>query len=732
MKKFVLFAAFAAMVLSSCTKEDGAGLESNVRTVQFTTSSVETKTVFGTPDGSTYPVLWSDNDAKVGVAMNLAKILPAEVTVSEDYKTAQFYQEFTAGETHQFVVVNPYEAFKSVNANDKRIMLEIPSGQACTATTPDERSQVMVGLSDVSTELPEKVSMNLKHIGEYLHMSFKNVALGDATVQSVSIASDLNIAGRFYYTADGTYVEGNSMLKSITITPETLDDVWCTITPVDLSGTSLTVSIITDQGSFSKTLTIPSGHEFKPGKIFKFTVDMDGVTMKEPVVYELVTSADELHWGDRVIVVAAEYDFALSTAQNTNNRSGTGITKGDGVINDPSDGVEVLRLEDGAVPGTWSFIATNGENDGYLYAAAGYDNKGNYLRTKDTLDELGSWNISFGDFTDNDKAAPDAERAIVKAIVPNRPLMRYNVESNLFSSYGETTGMYPIKLYRLKGDADTTPRFNSTMLSDGKTIANAANELPVYVFGNVAWTASVSGATLDKTSGSGNDILTVSIPENTTTSSKTITVTVSTSASVSPKSYTFTVTQNGKSSESLTVGTVLFNESWAAGTAGQTPSEYQNSGDPTSTVVFGGADVVYSENGASTKLYADGLVYVPSSYSGDLAMPENMFNLMLAKNGGWWKIEGIPCSGVKKASLVLRANYKSIPTTVTSNTDGVTVGDLDQTNYTSDWGKNVYLKTYEITFDDSMSAGSFDITFANSASSNVRMSDIELIVTELK
>lgn len=734
MKKLVLLAAFAALVLS-CTKKAEIDNMSNVRTVHFTASSVETKTVFGTPDGSTYPVLWSENDKQVGVSLNFGEVKEANVSVSADRKTATFSQDVAETGYYQFVVVNPLVAFKSVNSTENRIMVEIPSGQTCTATTPDERAQVMVGVSDYSLDFPEKVSLTLKHVPEYLHMVFTNVNLNGAKVQSVNISSDVNIAGRFYRkVSDGSFVEGPSMLKSISISPETLDNVWCAIAPVDLSGTNLTVSIVTDKGSLTKVLAIPSGKEFKSGKIFKMTVDMSGVTLSEPVVYELVTSSDELHWGDRIIVVAAEYDFALSTAQNGNNRSGTGVTKGDGTITDPSAAVEVIKLEDGVIPGTWSFVASGGENDGYLYAAAGYDNAGNYLRTQQDLDELGSWNISFGDFTDNDKAAPDAQRAIVKAIVPNRPLMRYNVESNLFSCYGETTSMFPIKLYRLSGAADDSPRFNVNMPSGGKTISSSANSLSVYVFGNVAWTASATGgATLDKTAGTGYDKLTLTIPENTSTEAKTITVTLSTSASVSTASYSFSITQNVKNTQAIPVGTLLFGETWVGGTAGQTPSAYLASEKGT-TKVYGSADIEYTQKSSDTYIKTDGLVYVPSKYSGSLALPENMNNLLLAF-GGWWKIAGIPCTGVKKATLTFNANYKAIPTAITSDTEGVTVGSLQQDDdgVLSQWGKNYYAKTYEITFDASFSGDSFSITFVNGHSkNNVRIADVELTVTEIQ
>lgn len=720
MKKFVLFAAFAALVLSSCTKENGTGFESNVRTVEFTASSVETKTVFGTPDNATYPTLWSDNDSKIGLTMNLAKILEADVTVSPDHKTASFAYEFEEALTNQFVVVNPYVALKSVNSSAGTFMMEVPSGQTSSATSPDERAQVMYGISSVTSNLPSKVNLTLKHAVEYLHISFNNVNLDGGTVQSVGISSEKNIAGRFFFTLDGAYQEGSSMLKSISVIPENLNDVWCAIAPVDLSNSLLTLSIVTDKGSLSKTLDIPSGREFKPGKIFKLSVNMDGITMQEPVEYQLVTSADALHWGDKVIIVAADHDFALSTAQNTNNRSGTGIAKGDGVILDPSEAVEIIQLGDGVIPGTWSLKATGGVKDGYLYAAAGINDAGNYLRTWDSLDEQTSWNISFGDFTDADKEAPDATRAIIHALTTKRSLLRYNLDSNLFSGYNDNTSTLPVKIYRLKGSPDSSPRFSASMPSDGKTISTSAAELPVYVFGNVSWTASVTGgASLDVTSGKGPATLTLTVPENTTTSAKEFKVTVSTSASVSPKSYTLTVTQNGvPASVDVKVGDVLYFENWAGAADGSTAGaldKYAMGG----TKVLGNASVVYSASGAYTKTDANANCKLISGRD----------ETLLITPKGSMTVSGIPCAGVKSATLSYVINRsqtgKYVPS---STTDGVTIGSENQDSET-DGTSTAYILSFPVSFESGLST--FDLTITNNHSANTRFTNIQVVVTEV-
>ena len=81
--------------------------------------------------------------------------------------------------------------------------------------------------------------------------------------------------------------------------------------------------------------------------------------------WQLVTSTSSLSAGDSVIIVAADYDYALSTTQQTNNRAATAITKSGDIAVITSD-VQILTLEAGVSAGTFAFNT----GSGYLYAAA--------------------------------------------------------------------------------------------------------------------------------------------------------------------------------------------------------------------------------------------------------------------------------------------------------------------------------------------------------------------------
>lgn len=753
MKKTLLLSALAVVLsLTACNKEiaeNGTPAPSVGQTVRFTSVAPETKAAFTTPNGTHYPVLWTSNDTQMAVTMNYSSSpVTADVTRSADNKTASFNAEFETGAAeYTFVAVSPAASVKSVYTAEKRVNIEVPTGQTPTSTSPDEDAMVLYAKSAALTEFPESVDLTFHHFTGYLHLKFTNYAAAlaaeSATVQSVSITSDKDIAGRVFFFPETGATSANAMSKTVTVTTSSLDDVWVALAPVDFSNETLAITIGTDKGTISKDVGFSSGCNLTSGKIAKVTVDLNGIDIVAPVQYDLVTAENQLHIGDHVIIVAANSDYALSTTQNKNNRAATGITKGAGVILDPSDAVQVIELTDGVKPGEYALkVGTE-----YLYAACGTDGTGNYLRTAAftgaaaAYASYGSFEISILDGQTNGANEPSAGTtdnvAKVYAATNARGLIRFN-NSGLFSAYTLTTTTNFIHMYRLHEDPDLSARFKASMPDDTDGDGNlgivaAGGSLEVYVFGNSAWTASATGgATLDSASGTGNAILTLTVPENaSTTDTKDYTVTVSTSAGVVPNSYTFSITQAvaaGGGSSTPKIGDVLWSETWVGGTNGDRPSAYAKGG----TEVYGGATVTYTDNGASTKLQTDGLVYVPSNYSGGVALPDDLVNLLIAKTSGWWNIDGIPCSGVKVATITFDSNYSTLSSALSTTTEDVTIGTITSTNDNSAWGKKVYHYTCDITFPDGADPETFNLKFSNTSGSNNRVDTVSLVVKTLK
>ncbi len=193
---------------------------------------------------------------------------------------------------------------------------------------------------------------------------------------------------------------------------------------------------------------------------------------------------------------------------------------------------------------------------------------------------------------------------------------------------------------------------------------------------------------------------------------------------------------------------LLWYETWAGGTKSQTPAEYQSETPST----FG--SVTYSsDNGKGTKaytrLYIDGLVFLDSKDAGteanaSLYLTDNKYhNNMIGNGGGYLKVDGINCDGIKKALLTYYCNTNLDKTNhlVTASTD-VVVSSLSQEtvvyNYTYDnagtpqaKNKNVRIVTAELDFT-SYDSATFWLQFTNNATANIRTSFFEVRVLEYK
>ncbi len=158
-----------------------------------------------------------------------------------------------------------------------------------------------------------------------------------------------------------------------------------------------------------------------------------GVALATDETATLVTDASTLKAGDKIAVVAKDYDYALGTNQKANNREAVEVTKTDNTIT-LTDTVQILTLETGTKENTWSFST----GAGYLYAAS---SSKNYLKTETTQSDNSSWTIVI-----------ENNVATIKAQGNNtRNWMRYNPNTNngtpLFACYG--SGQQDICIYKL-------------------------------------------------------------------------------------------------------------------------------------------------------------------------------------------------------------------------------------------------------------------------------------------
>lgn len=731
MKKSLIFAAVAAVALASCAKQEQVQApEQQLRTIHFSAEWPETKTIFGDPVDGKYPVLWSENDTQVALTMNYGNITPVEVQRSEDGRKIVFSAQLPAVAPSQFIVVNPVAAYKSKNVDEKRVMFELPAGQSSVPAYADEKAQIVCAVTETFQEVPEDVTLSFKHVPGYLHLNVQNVNLDGATVNAVSVKAEKPLAGRFfYYVESGEYENGDSMFNTVTVETESLESVWVAVAPADLSETTLEVTVLTDKGTFTKALALPAEREVLSGKIYDIAVDMEGVEIVEPVVYNKVTDMAQLHLGDRIIIAARDFDYAISTGQNDNNRSAAVISREGDKIVDPSDAVEIFLVEEGIQEGSYALRDFTDTDIKYL-CAVNETNKSNQMTSEAKLYERTSWNITR---VEEDESAYTKITALG---VATRYWIRYNANNGnpIFSCYsdGSSTDRM-IDIYRL--DAEPVSVMNVVAPADFGTVPAGVDgaSYTITVTGNSAWTASITGgATLSAASGTGRGTIEVTIPANEDPEEKTYVLTISTESGASPAKFEYTLTQQKNVVITVKPGDVVFYEMWDGGTAGQTPSQYLASGKATTTVL-GNAAITYTQNGSGTKLYTEGIVDGWNDYiktGGDLPAPEHLGNLMVQKGGGWWKISDIPCKGVSKLVLTYRNNRKDTKLIASSDTDGVTFGTISKQEYTSVWGKAYHVTTYEITITDE-SLVKFDVTITNTDSdNNNRVTDIKIVAPE--
>lgn len=526
MKRFFtsLSVIVAAMVtFAGCTKEEVKTPVSETKTVQFVAESIETKTAFGTPDENTYPTLWTENDSQIKLLLNFNEEATADLKVADNFKTAKFTAEVSASSStapYTFYAISPASAY--LGKADGRYSVTIPTSQKPLENSVDEAAQILYAVSEGFEEIPNTVTMNFKHFTAYGKLSFINLELGEAKITSVAITSSVDFANRWNYFVETDSFAENSGASTITLTTDKTENLWFACAPVgSMNGETLTFTINTDKGTLSKTVTLGENHNFEAGKIANMKINMSGVNIAEPEVYELVTDASDLTVDSKIIIVAKDYDFALSTTQNSNNRAQAAVTKNENYITDPGNDVQVITIEEGTKSGTLAFNVGNG----YLYAAS---SSSNHLKTEEPLSENSSWAVSIS----------DGMASVVSQGTNTRNTMQYNQSSSMFSCYGSAS-QKALAIYKLQGTGTVLENYLKVSKENIEVEADATYA-SFTVNSDLVWNATSENAS--EVTCEDNSV-TVTFPANEDAEEKVYTVTVSADG-VDP--VTVTITQKGK------------------------------------------------------------------------------------------------------------------------------------------------------------------------------------------
>ena len=459
MKKVInsLFVIIAAMVtFAGCAKQEiDAPATSETKTVQFFANSIETKTVFGTPNDGVYPTLWSAGD-EVKVLLNIEQVAGTEakvpvtcddLAVSSTFEAS--FQPKDTPETYTYYAVCPANQYNAKSSKDGRITVIIPSEQEPLETTVDKKAQIIYAVATADAE-QGSVDMDFHHLTAYGKLTLKNLP-EDISVSEVKIVApdDLYISGKWnYLVADGSIAaHKEATMNTLTIKTTRTTDIWFACGPVDVSGKTLTLTVTTNQGDFVKELNFPANRKFEAGKISKFTVDMAGIEVEgseEPeqpgettAYYEKVTSEPTDWSGKYLLVVEDGVNKALSGISTTSTKYGLAQ---DVKIND----AKIIASEElSAYEVVIAKASTSGAYTMAFDSSLLYWTSGNSLAVNSTESANTSWTISL----DNGKLS------IYNCKDSARQLL-WNKNSPRFACYtGKATdaGYYYPHLYKLVG-----------------------------------------------------------------------------------------------------------------------------------------------------------------------------------------------------------------------------------------------------------------------------------------
>lgn len=306
----LMLLAVAATALASCANDDIndvttlPGVE-----VSINATTEVTKSHFGELDGSTYPTVWSGSE-KWAVCANDTKVTASDIEFSNGYTTANAKVTFDAEKLpvaingkYTLFAVSPESQWVSVKMESDFIRFRVPGSQTPSATSCDEKAQVLIAHSEPAETLSD-FNVTFKHAVAYGKFSFLNVAEG-GNVSSVTIKSkDVALAGRYEYAPSTKTIsfEGEASYE-INLTTTATTDLWFACGAAAVKGKKLTFVINTDKGKLEKEVTMPGN--FEVGKVATFNIDMAGIeypVVETVVEWNKVTSLADITEGEYVIV----------------------------------------------------------------------------------------------------------------------------------------------------------------------------------------------------------------------------------------------------------------------------------------------------------------------------------------------------------------------------------------------------------------------------------------------
>ena len=374
-----------------------------------------------------------------------------------DNEEASLTTSFT-GETavaNTLFVYYPYVAGSDVINDNGCVKATIPSAQQPTVASFDGAADIMIAKPVTLDEEGNQLSdLEFARVGAIVKVVLKDKTgnLADQYLSSLTMTAASDLAGKVYLDVIkqelGELYSNKSQSVTANYTPATTyaidgtNATYVVVYPQTLaSGSKLTFEATTEGYTITKEITLSQDINLAMGKVTTLNVSLDATNVEEIETiewvnnaYNLVPNITGLAIGDKVVIAAAGYDMALSTTQNSNNRSATAIKKNENKTIEIDSNVEVLTVEAGNIEGTFAFKTSDNK---YLYAAA---TGSNYLRSEATLSDNSSFLVTIAD---------GVASAVAQGTYTNNKLF-YNNSSKIFSCYANT--QQAISIYKLVGE----------------------------------------------------------------------------------------------------------------------------------------------------------------------------------------------------------------------------------------------------------------------------------------
>lgn len=542
MKKFLLFAGLAAATLSfaGCNKEaDVKGLDGVP--YEIVLSDASTRTV-----NSGMTTKWVEGDA---LSVFYAPAGQTEYAVAQfdvtdpDQNLAVGEVELTA-DAYDWYLFYPYDSHLKTPANTNSGYMTV-GGLNQTQKGNDSMAHLagknlpVVGVAK-NVAVDQKPVVSMKHVSSVVAVNLTNDTDKPLTVSSVSFTAPEDVVGTYYIDFSGEKVAfkssgDNYVSASVTLSVEDAEAIapgasakfYMAVKPFTANVDSeLKLVVLADQGEVEKTVTLTQAYTFGGGSIKTLNLSYEAPAVVPTItvadINEAITSTQQSSpseftgqlAGATVSFVSGNSAFIQDeTAGILLYMSGHGLKAGD-VLSGLVSGKGWIRYGVRQLTSLTGFDKASGEAPAALELSLA-DLLADYDRYVSVRVKLSDVEVTDAITTsDRNGAIKDGESELnLYAQVTNT----LDVPLGVYDMVGYPTYYNTTKQLGLWAQDDIVaqdaPFFNAA--AEQTEVSATTTSVKINVSGNVAWTAEASdGATLDKESGEGEGVITVSFAEN--------------------------------------------------------------------------------------------------------------------------------------------------------------------------------------------------------------------------